>query len=122
MPGEGLGALCVYHSNCSSLNVITCDSASNSLLETRMSSLNMRSSQGSINEAHLKAASSLAYPHRERLLSQERGYTSPASTVSSVGSPHNAHGKDPSPFGLRTSENPFGYNSVRVLETILTRC
>ncbi|OJA09198.1 hypothetical protein AZE42_00706 [Rhizopogon vesiculosus] len=84
--------------------------ASNSLLETRMSSLNMRSSQGSINEAHLKAASSsLAYPHREHLLSQERGYSSPASTVSPVGSPH---GKDPGPFGLRTSEHPFGYNSV----------
>jgi len=86
-----------------------------------MSGLNMRSSQGSINEAHLKAATSLPYPHREHLLSQERGYASPASTVSPTGSPHMTHGKDPGPFGLRTSDNAFGYTSVRLLETILTR-
>jgi len=113
IPDGGLGALRVHHIFIRPL-MITCHSASNSLLETRMSGLNMRSSQGSINEAHLKAASSLAYPHREHLLPQDRGYTSPTSTVSPVGSPHIAHGKDPGPFGLRTSGNTFGYNSVCV--------
>jgi hypothetical protein len=85
-------------------------SASN--LETRMSGLNMRSSQGSLNEAHLNAASSFAYQHREHLLSQEPGYSSPASTVSPGGSPHPGYGKDPGPSGLRTSEASFGYNPV----------
>jgi hypothetical protein len=90
-------------------------SASDSLLETRMSSLNMRSSQGSLNEAHLKAAtSSLAYPHHEYLLPQERGYASPASTISPVGSPHAAHGKDPGPFVLRMGENTFDCDPVRI--------
>ncbi|KAG1735155.1 uncharacterized protein EDB91DRAFT_1295947 [Suillus paluster] len=84
--------------------------ASNSL-ETRMSGLNMRSSQGSLNEAHLNAATSF-YQHREHLLSQEPGYTSPASTISPGGSPHAAYGKDPGPSGLRTSETAFGYNSL----------
>jgi hypothetical protein len=89
-------------------------SASNSLLKTRMSSLNMRSSQGSLNEAHLKATtSSLAYPHYEHLLPQERGYASPASTISPVGSPHAAHGKA-GPFGLWTGENTFGCDTVRI--------
>lgn len=116
---EGLGALHVHHIFTHPL-MITCHSASNSLLESRMSGLNMRSSQGSINEAHLKAASSLAYPHREHLLPQDRGYTSPTSTVSPVGSPHIAHGKNPGPFGLRTSGNAFGYNSVCILSIFLT--
>ncbi|KAG2363928.1 hypothetical protein BDR07DRAFT_1483035 [Suillus spraguei] len=81
-------------------------------LETRMSGLNMRSSQGSLNEAHLNAASSFAYQHREHLLSQEPGYTTPASTVSPGGSPHPGYGKDPGPSGLRTSEASFGYNPL----------
>jgi hypothetical protein len=81
-------------------------------LETRMSGLNMRSSQGSLNEAHLNAASSFAYQHREHLLSQEPGYSSPASTVSPGGSPHPGYGKDPGPSGLRTSEASFGYNPL----------
>jgi hypothetical protein len=116
MLGEGLGALRVHHFHLLvPLILLRPDSASNSLLETRMSSLNMRSSQGSLNEAHLKAAtSSLAYPHHEHLLPQERGYASPASTISPVGSPHAAHGKDPGSFGLRTGENTFGYNHVRI--------
>ncbi|KAG1855240.1 hypothetical protein F4604DRAFT_1932301 [Suillus subluteus] len=48
-------------------------------LGTRMSGLNMRSSQGSLNEAHLNAASS---------------------SVSPAGSPHPGYGKDPGPSGL----------------------
>lgn len=77
-----------------------------------MSGLNMRSSQGSLNEAHLNAASSFSYQHREHLLSQEPGYSSPASTVSPGGSPHPGYNKDPGPSGLRTSEVSFGYNPV----------
>ncbi|KAG1791205.1 uncharacterized protein HD556DRAFT_1445471 [Suillus plorans] len=81
-------------------------------LETRMSGLNMRSSQGSLNEAHLNAASSFSYQHREHLLSQEPGYSSPTSTVSPGRSPHSGYSKDPGPSGLRTSEVLFGYNPL----------
>ncbi|KAG2091207.1 uncharacterized protein F5147DRAFT_723988 [Suillus discolor] len=81
-------------------------------LETRMSGLNMRSSQGSLNEAHLNAASSFSYQHREHLLSQEPGHSSPTSTVSPGGSPHSGYSQDPGPSGLRTSEVLFCYNPL----------
>ncbi|KAG1894475.1 uncharacterized protein F5891DRAFT_1255166 [Suillus fuscotomentosus] len=81
-------------------------------LETRMSGLNMRSSQGSLNEAHSNAASSFSYQHREHLSSQEPGYSSPTSTVSPGGSPHSGYSKDPGPSGLRTSEVLFGYSPL----------
>ena len=90
-------------------------SASDSLLEAQMSSLDMWSRQGSLDEARLKAATSLlAYPNHKHLLPQKCGYASPASTISPVGSPHAAHGKDPGPFGLRTGENTFGCDPVRI--------
>ncbi|KAG0701358.1 hypothetical protein DFH29DRAFT_571974 [Suillus ampliporus] len=87
-------------------------SCASNTLETRMSGLNMRSSQGSLNEAHLNAATSFAYQHREHLLSQDPGYSSPASTVSPGGSPHAGYGKDPGPSGLQTSDASFGYNPL----------
>ncbi|KAG1894494.1 uncharacterized protein F5891DRAFT_1255185 [Suillus fuscotomentosus] len=106
-------------------------------LETRMSGLNMRSSQRSLNEAHLNAASSFSYQHREHLLSQvprmkrvirrseddlslsgcrERlissTHSSSTSTVSPGGSPHSGYSQDPGPSGLRTSEVLFCYNPL----------
>ncbi|KIK97125.1 hypothetical protein PAXRUDRAFT_10369 [Paxillus rubicundulus Ve08.2h10] len=88
-------------------------------LEMRMSGLNMstRSSQGSLNEAHLNAAAALSRSHRENVARQEHpsegtgGYTSPASTATPGVSPHVRHVKDPGPSGLR-SEAVYGYSPL----------
>ncbi|KAF9222709.1 hypothetical protein BS17DRAFT_178006 [Gyrodon lividus] len=94
-------------------------SAPGTCLEMRMSGLNMssRSSQGSLNEAHLNAAAAISYPHRENVARQEHpsevtgGYASPTSTASPAGSPHVRHVKDPGPSGLR-SEAVYEYGHL----------
>ncbi|KAH0827404.1 hypothetical protein J3R83DRAFT_4060 [Lanmaoa asiatica] len=91
--------------------------ASGSYLEMRLSGLNMtsRSSQGSLNEAHLNAAAALAY--RDKLARQEHppemigGYVSPASTASPGTSPHLRQVKEPAPSGLR-SESIYEYSPL----------
>ncbi|KAF8838818.1 hypothetical protein BDN67DRAFT_1012812 [Paxillus ammoniavirescens] len=88
-------------------------------LEMRMSGLNMstRSSQGSLNEAHLNAAATLSRSHRDNVVRQEHpsevtgGYASPASTATPGGSPHVRHVKDPGPSGLR-SETVYEYSPL----------
>ncbi|KAG1878381.1 hypothetical protein F4604DRAFT_2001897 [Suillus subluteus] len=82
-------------------------------LETRMSGLNMRSSQGSLNEAHLNAASFICLPTQGSICYHRNQGTLPLlPPFRPGGSPHPGYGKDPGPSGLRTSEASFGYNPV----------
>ncbi|KAH7888470.1 hypothetical protein F5I97DRAFT_1804323 [Phlebopus sp. FC_14] len=80
--------------------------ASGNYLEMRMSGLNMRSSQGSISEAHLSPTVTLPYARRDSIVQQEQssevigGYASPTPTASPGGSPHVRHVKDPGPSRL----------------------
>ncbi|KAG1880151.1 hypothetical protein F4604DRAFT_521187 [Suillus subluteus] len=91
---------------CSFLDFFLHYSASN--FETRMSSLNIQSGQRSLNEAHLNAASSFAYQHREH----RSQVLFPCLHCFTRGSPHPGYGKDPGSSGLRTSEASFGYNPL----------
>lgn len=89
----------------------------------RLSGLNMtsRSSQGSLNEAHLNAAAALAY--RDKLVRQEHpseaigGYISPTSTASPGTSPLIRQVKEPVPSGLR-SEGIYDYGPVSDLSPV----
>lgn len=91
--GEGLGEhwSVFYFSGAS--DVQNGPSASGGYLEMRLSGLSMsaRSSQGSLNEAHLAPP---ALPYRDKLTRQEHspemigGYVSPASTASPGTTPH----------------------------------
>ncbi|KAF8555320.1 hypothetical protein OG21DRAFT_1602978 [Imleria badia] len=91
--------------------------ASGNYLEMRLSGLNMtgRSSQGSLNEAQLNAAATLAY--RDKLARQEHpseaigGYVSPASTASPGTSPHVRQVKEPGLSALR-SEGIYDYGPL----------
>ncbi|KAH7920790.1 hypothetical protein BV22DRAFT_1097614 [Leucogyrophana mollusca] len=88
--------------------------ASGHFLERGMSDLNMnsRSSQGSLNEAHMNAATSLAArPSHQKTMARPDGggYRSPSSTISPGSSPHVQEG---GPSSLRTGEVPYGYNHL----------
>lgn len=92
-------------------------SASGNYLEMRLSGLNMtgRSSQGSLNEAHLNAASALTY--RDKLGRQDHssetigGYVSPASTATPGSSSHIRQVKEPAPSTLR-NDGIYDYGPV----------
>ncbi|KAH7913485.1 hypothetical protein BJ138DRAFT_1221171 [Hygrophoropsis aurantiaca] len=88
--------------------------ASGHFLERGMSDLNMnsRSSQGSLNEAHLNAAKALTSrsPLQKTMARQDTGgYCSPSSTASPGGSPHT---QDTASSAMQPGDVSYGYNNL----------